>query len=70
MKHLKTLKGDQEESLFVLITGDSMKERENLEKKDDPIPEEEGHAGIDLFTNLCSFANILPKEIKIRIHYC
>ena len=47
-----------------------MKERENLEKKDDPIPEEEGHAGIDLFTNLCSFANILPKEIKIRIHYC
>ena len=47
-----------------------MKERENLEKKDDPIPEEEGHAGIDLFTNLRGFANILSKEIEIRIHNC
>ena len=42
-----------------------MKERENLEKKDSPIPEEEGHAGSDQSTYLRGYVHLLPEEIKI-----
>ena len=42
-----------------------MKEREKLEKVDSPMPEEEGHAGLDQCTYLLGYAHMLPKEIKI-----
>ena len=42
-----------------------MKERENLEKKDSPMPEEEGHAGTDQSTHLRGYVHLLPEEIKI-----